>query len=70
MAFLTRTDPTRNIGLALLAIAALLGIIVAVAPHPRLGCVRCVVCWLGPLWLRVARSTPWCRLPRATRLAG
>jgi adenylate cyclase len=58
-----------QIGLALLAIAALLGIIVAAAV-PSAWCVRCVVCWLGPLRLRVAPSTPWCRLPRATRLAG
>ena len=58
-----------QIGLALLAIAALLGITAAAAV--TLGwCARCVACWPVPLRLRVAPSTLSCRLPHATRLVG
>ena len=58
-----------QIGLALLAIAALLGITVAAAV--TLGwCARCVACWPVPLRLRVAPSILSCRLPHATRLVG
>jgi len=58
-----------QIGLALLAIAALLGITVAAAV--TLGwCARCVACWPVPPQSSRARSTPSSQSLRATKSAG